>query len=147
MIIRTHTRDVVALPLSSISSARAVKDGWIVTDVQGREHTVDDIAWDIALEGTPTATVPALPGTYLINPRDDDGSMEKVWKTNVLGWMVCADTVTRPVVIDQEALLATPWSILHPDGRVERSDGRSWDTLDEWLEEIGPVLARAEAEG
>jgi len=136
MLIETMTRKQVILPLANITCAKAVEGGFIVTDAQGNDHEVDKISWEIAVEGTPTATVAAAPGTYLINPGDGEEDSPKVWKSNVLGWMVCADTAVRPMVLDPEALLSSPWQVLHPDGRVERSDGRGWNSLDDWLDEV-----------
>jgi hypothetical protein len=143
MLITTMTRKQVVIPLANITCAKAVEGGYIVTDAQGEDHNVDKIAWEIAVEGTPVATTPALQGTYLINPGDGEADSPKVWKSNVLGWMVCADTAVRPMVLDPEALLSNPWQVLHPDGRVERSDGRSWDSLDEWLDEVRRLDAAA----
>jgi hypothetical protein len=144
MLIVTHSRAPIALPLSRITSARAIEDGdWLVTDAQGEEHRVDKIAWDIAVEGTPSAMVPALPGTYIVNPREEDDSGEKVWKNNVVGWMVCADTETRPVVISPDILIGDKWHVLHPDGRVECSNGDSWESVDQWVAASTPELITA----
>ena len=143
MIITTMTSKPVALPLATIASAQKVEDGWVVTDSQGEEHEVSNAAWDMAVEGTPVATIPALAGTYLIGLGEDDNDKPAVWKKNVLGWMVCADTQTRPVVLDPEALLSSSWQVLHPDGRVERSDGQAWGTLEEWKAEVTSVQQSA----
>jgi hypothetical protein len=139
------TRNPVALPLATITSARAVEGGWIVTDAQGEEHNVSKVAWDIAVEGTPSAMLPAQPGTYLLNPNPDHPEDQpRFWKTNVLGWMVCADTEIRPVTLDPEGLLSPPWQVLHPDGRVERSDASNWERVEEWLEEVARVRERVQ---
>jgi hypothetical protein len=132
MLITTMTRNPVVLPLATIT--RAVSNpsgGWNVTDAQGEEHFVDNVAWEVAVEGTPASMMPAAPGTYLLNPGVDEGK-PIAWRTNVLGWMVCADTEVRPVVLDMSAL-EKKWDVLHPDGRVERSDGTSWDSLEDWM--------------
>jgi hypothetical protein len=135
MLIVSHSRRSVAVPLSTMTKAEAVDDGWIVTDAQGEEHRFDKISWDIAVETAPTATLSALPGTYLINPCEEEDGRVTVWKQNVLGWAICFDGETRPVTLNPEASLSGPWQILHPDGRVERSDGSTWESLNLWLDE------------
>jgi len=145
MLIVTQSRTSIALPLNTISSARSVEGGWIVTDARGDEHQVDNVSWDLAVEGTPSAMMPALPGTYLVEPGTDEGGNRKVWKTNVLGWMVCADNETRPVVFDHDGLPSLPWQVLHPDGRVERTDGQSWETVMLWIDEVAPIETTAVA--
>jgi hypothetical protein len=133
MLITTMTRDQIALPIATITRAQAIEGGWLVTDAQGEEHRVDNVEWNIAVEGTPSAMIPALPGTYVINRGTDDDGKPKAWKTNVLGWMIAADTEVRPVTTDPNLSGEKNWDVLHPDGRVERNDGSSWDSLDDWL--------------
>ena len=145
MLILTNTRSRLALPLNTITKARAaVEGGWTVTDAQGKDHAVDDISWEMAVEGTPTAMIPALPGTYLVTASEGEDGAPPYWRDNVLGWMICADTEVRPVVISGEALLTKPWRVMHPDGRVESSNGESWDTTDAWLESEKPERVAAE---
>lgn len=139
LLIRGQTGASGVVPFATMASAQALDGGWRVIDSQGEEHHFSNIDWDIAIETTPAATLPAQPGTYLINPGDGEGP--KFWKSNVLGWMICADSGVRPVCIDPEALLS-PWQVLHPDGRVERADGSSWESVDEWLAELALVAAR-----
>jgi hypothetical protein len=127
-----------------MANAQALDDGdRIVTDCNGQVHRVSKIDWEIAIEGTPVSSFPAQPGTYLINPADEAEDGRKYWRENVVGWMICADTILRPVVLGPESLLTPPWQVLHPDGRVERSDGSTWETVDEWLEEVRLISERA----
>lgn len=142
MLIDTMTRQPTILPLATITKAEAVDDGWVVTDAQGEDHRVDSTAWNLAVQGTPSALIPALPGTYLINA-NTDGDEPRVWKNNVLGWMVCADTEVRPMLLDMSMLNKT-WDVLHPDGRVERSSGDCWETLDQYLLSEGSAQQAAE---
>lgn len=145
MLIMSHSRKPIAVPLQNIAYAKALEGGdWLITDCNGEEHRVSKIDWEIALEGTPTSSFPAQPGTYLVNPADEAEDGRKFWRENVVGWMICADTAIRPVVLGPESLLSLPWQVLHPDGRVERSDGSTWETTDEWLEEIRRVNERAD---
>lgn len=132
MLISTYGRGSVALPLNTITRAESAEGGWIVIDAQGEQHRVSSIDWEIAVEGTPTATLPAQPGTYLIGLCHEEDNTHSVFRTNVLGWMVCADTAIRPVMLDPEALIGGDWQILHPDGRVEQPNGTSWDNLEDW---------------
>jgi hypothetical protein len=134
MLITTMNRHTLVLPLATITRARAIEGGdWMVTDAQGEEHRVDKISWEIAVEGTPASMIPALAGTYILHPGTDDQGNPKVWKTNVLGWMVTADTEVRPLLADPTSIQGNMWDVLHPDGRVERNDGTSWDSLDDWI--------------
>ena len=140
MLIISNSRKSIAVPLQNISSAKALENGdWLVADCNGEEHRFSKIDWEIAVEGTPVSSFPAQPGTYLINPADSAEDGRKYWRENVIGWMICADTVLRPVVLSSESLFVQPWQILHPDGRVERSDGSTWETVEEWLEEVRAV--------
>jgi hypothetical protein len=132
MFITTMDNKQIALPLATITKAEATERGWIVTDGHGEEHQVDNVSWNVAVKYSPAAMMPALPGTYLISPADDESGNRKVWKNNIIGWMIGADTEIRPVVLDM-SMVDDKWTVLHPDGRVELQNGESWDTLDEWL--------------
>ena len=133
MLITTMEGKTLSLPLGTITRARALDGGdWIVTDAQGEDHRVDNAAWKTAVEGTPAAVVPALPGTYLISSSEDTNAEPKVWRNNVIGWMISADTEVRPIVVDMSMIIGG-WTVLHADGRVERHTGESWDRLDLWL--------------
>lgn len=144
MLIQTMTRHPIAIPLATITRAEAMEGGdWRVIDGQGDEHRVSKIAWEMAVEGTPTAMLPALPGTYLISPLEEEDGSTTPYKTNVLGWMVCADTEVRPVCLDPHVVGDAKWDVLHPDGRVERNDGTSWPSLTEWLASEGKGKAAA----
>jgi hypothetical protein len=74
----------------------------------------------------------ALPGTYLVHAYFDDNQVDLV-RCNVLGWQIAADRTVTPIVVDPRAADELPWTVIHPDGRVERSDGRCWDSEDAWL--------------
>lgn len=76
----------------------------------------------------------ALPGTYLVNVYFDDNQVEVV-RANLIGWQVSADRHLTPLLIDSRALDMEPWHVLHPDGRVEGSDGGSWPDLASWIDE------------
>lgn len=142
MLINTMTRQPMILPLATITKAEAVDGGWIVTDSQGEDHHVSNVAWKLAVEGTPAAMMPALPGTYLVSPGEDEAGKPTAWKDNVLGWMIGADTEIRPVVVDM-SIIDNRWTVLHPDGRVEQSTGDSWDTVDAWLAAVTDVTRAA----
>ena len=71
-------------------------------------------------------------GTYLVHAYFDDNQVDLV-KSNVLGWQIAADRTVTPLVIDPRAVEDDGWFVIHPDGRVECSDGRSWDSEDAWL--------------
>ena len=78
--------------------------------------------------------LPAQPGTYLLHAYFDDNHIDLV-KSNVLGWQVCSERSLTPLAIDPRAAEADAWCVAHPDGRVECSDGRCWDSLDLWVGE------------
>lgn len=78
--------------------------------------------------------LPALPGTYLVTAYFDDGQVELV-KCNVIGWSVSTERTVVPLVMDPRVADEEPWHVIHPDGRVECSDGRGWDNLDAWIME------------
>jgi hypothetical protein len=143
MLITTMDRQPVSLPLATITKAESVDGGWIVTDAQGEEHRVDNTSWNVAIKYAPAAMTPALPGTYLVSPGEDESGKAKVWKNNVLSWMIAADTELRPVVVDM-SMIDDKWTVLHPDGRVECSDGESWESVDLWLDQVAPAREAAE---
>ncbi len=76
----------------------------------------------------------AAPGTYLVHAYFDDNQVELV-RSNVLGWQVGSERVLTPLVVDPRAASDREWYVIHPDGRVECSDGRSWDDVDSWVDE------------
>lgn len=78
--------------------------------------------------------VPAEAGTYLLHAYFDDNQVDLV-KANVLGWQVSSERTLTPLVIDPRAADAEPWFVAHPDGRVEASDGRCWDNIEQWVGE------------
>lgn len=78
--------------------------------------------------------LPALPGTYLVHAYFDDGQVELV-KCNVIGWSVSTERTVVPLVMDPRVADEEPWHVIHPDGRVECSDGRGWANLDSWIME------------
>lgn len=73
-------------------------------------------------------------GTYLVHAYFDDNQVDLV-KCNVLGWQISADRKVTPIVVDPRAADDDNWYVIHPDGRVECADGRSWDNEDTWLYE------------
>jgi hypothetical protein len=135
MLITTMDGQSIALPLATITRAEELEGGdWLVTDSQGEQHRVDKVSWQCAVEFTPAVMMSALSGTYLVSIGEDERGNSKVWKSNVLGWMICADTEIRPVVVDMSMTVGKGnWHILHPDGRVECKNGESWETVDQWV--------------
>ena len=85
---------------------------------------------------TPKVTWPALPGTYLVSA-NIDGEEPHFWRSNVLGWAICMDGLVRPIIIDPNGLMET-WTVLHPDGRVEKSNGDEFEDTAAWLEVAVP---------
>lgn len=79
-----------------------------------------------------TGLFDAAPGTYLVSAYFDDNEADLIY-CNVLGWQVNQDRTLTPMVLDPRAADEKPWYVLHPDGRVESSDGRSWPGKDAWL--------------
>lgn len=137
MLVQTNTGQTgQAVPLSTMASAEQLPDGrWQITTRAGDQRIFSDIDWKIAL-GTPNVTLPALPGTYVVNPNEDDDA-PPFWKSNVIGWGICMDGVVRPIVVDPDGLL-DGWTILHPDGRVETSQGDSFEDVATWLSVASP---------
>lgn len=78
------------------------------------------------------AMLDAAPGTYLVSAYFDDNQVELV-HCNVLGWQVGKDRRLTPMTLDLRAADEDPWFVIHPDGRVESSDGRGWDSKEAWL--------------
>lgn len=78
--------------------------------------------------------VPAEPGTYMLHAYFDGDQIDVV-KSNVIGWQVINGRSLTPLVIDPRAAEVEPWYVTHPDGRVECSDGRCWDGLEQWLDD------------
>lgn len=76
--------------------------------------------------------LPALPGTYLVNLYFENDEADLV-RANVIGWQVDAERNLTPLVIDTRAAADGQWFVIHPDGRVECSDGRCWNDADTWI--------------
>lgn len=83
--------------------------------------------------------VPATPGTYLVQVYFDDDQVDIV-RSSVIGWQVSSERVITPLVIDPRAAEEDPWYVIHPDGRVECSDGRCWRDSDTWVTEERRLL-------
>lgn len=81
-----------------------------------------------------TGMLPALPGTYLVTAYFDDNQVDLV-KCNVLGWSVSTERTLTPLVVDPRAADDDQWHVIHPDGRVECTDGRCWSDVDVWVKE------------
>lgn len=76
----------------------------------------------------------AQAGTYLVAAYFDDNQVDLIY-VNVLGWQVGKDRRLTPITLDPRAADEDPWFVLHPDGRVESSDARSWSDKDAWIED------------
>ncbi|WP_340587958.1 hypothetical protein [Erythrobacter alti] len=76
----------------------------------------------------------AAPGTYVVSAYFDDNQVDLVY-CNVLGWQVGKDRRLTPMCLDHRAAQDDTWFVIHPDGRVESNDGRSWSTKDAWVTE------------
>lgn len=79
--------------------------------------------------------IEAQPGTYLVQAYFDAAQIEVV-RANVLGWQIGSDRSLTPLLIDPRAADAEPWCILHPDGRVESSNGAVWNDEAAWIDEM-----------
>ena len=73
-------------------------------------------------------------GTYLVHAYFDDNQVELV-RSNVIGWQIGQERKLTPLVIDPDAAADELWFVVHPDNRVECSDGRCWADLDCWIAE------------
>lgn len=137
MLLQTYTGQIAqAVPFSTMRWAEQLPDGrWQVTTRDGERRTFSNIDWKIAV-GNPSVTLPALPGTYVVEP-NEDGHEPPFWKSNVIGWGICLDGVVRPIILDPNGLTES-WTILHPDGRVETSIGDSYENDGAWLSAAGP---------
>ncbi|KAK0330267.1 hypothetical protein LTR94_033497, partial [Friedmanniomyces endolithicus] len=91
----------------------------------GDTHVFSKVDWELWLETTPTSSWPAQPGTYVIY-LEREANDRQFWKIAVVGWMINLEGNVRPVVTDPDGV-SKEWHVLHPDGRVEASDGGSWD--------------------
>lgn len=76
----------------------------------------------------------AAPGTFLLHAYFDDNQVELV-RSAVLGWQIGADRKITPLVLDPRAADDEPYTVNYPDGRVETSDGRTWDDLGSFIDE------------
>lgn len=76
----------------------------------------------------------SAPGTYLVSAYFDDNQVDLIY-CNVLGWEVGKDRRLTPITLDPRAADDDPWYVIHPDGRVESSDGRSWGSKDAWVDD------------
>lgn len=135
MLIHKHTPNgETIIPLKSVSRARGIKGGWVVTDSTGEETTVSDSDWSLALKMVPLQTIPAVQGTYVLYPIHGEHGII-LGRTTVIGWGIYADGETRPIAIDWQAVEDNHWAVQLPDGRVESNHGHQWDTADAWLAE------------
>lgn len=78
--------------------------------------------------------IPAEPGTYLAHLYFDDNDVDLV-RANVVGWQISSNRVLTPLVVDPGAVAEGDFTVIHPDGRVESSDGQVWDSIDSWIGE------------
>lgn len=78
------------------------------------------------------AFLPASPQTYLAELFLDGNEVEII-RASVVGWQIAADRSLAPLTLDQTALTDGEFHIIHPGGRVECSDGRSWVDIDDWV--------------
>lgn len=79
--------------------------------------------------------LPALPGTYLLHAYFE-GNVAEVVKSAVIGWQISVERTLTPLVMDPRAANEDDLHVLHPDGRVESTDGSAWPDLDTWLEAL-----------
>jgi hypothetical protein len=131
MFVRSGRSAQVAL--SAIVSMRSIDGGWLVTDRLGSQHNVSDFDWKLATELAPTATLPALPGTYALQRVEEANGQVTLDRMTVLGWTLDGEGIARPVIYDVEASISPdPLPIEMPDGHVEAGASR-WKSADDWL--------------
>ncbi len=78
--------------------------------------------------------IPAERGTYLVHAYFDDNQVDLV-RTTIVGWQISQERELTPLTIDPRAAAEDPWFVVHPDERVECSDGRCWADVDTWIAE------------
>jgi len=78
--------------------------------------------------------IAAPPGTYLVYAYFDSNQVEIV-RANVVGWQIGGDRSITPLLIDPRAADIDVWSVIHPDGRVESSNGGVWANEASWIDE------------
>lgn len=134
MLLMSQTGGEIVVPFATMRRAEQTINGdWMVLDANGDVHQFSAGDWEIAMQETPRATLPAHPGTYLLH-RNADGEEPPYYRSAVLGWVVGLDSVTRPVTVDVELQTMRKWVVRHPDGFIEGSTGDSWETTEHWLE-------------
>ena len=79
--------------------------------------------------------LPALPGTYLLHAYFEGDGAEVV-KSTVIGWQISIERTLTPLVMDPRAASMDDLYVMHPDGRVESTDGNAWADVDAWLEAL-----------
>lgn len=77
--------------------------------------------------------LPAVPGTFLVNAYFDGDGAEVV-KSTVIGWQISIERTLTPLVMDPRAAGLDDLYVMHPDGRVECTDGSCWPDVDGWLD-------------
>lgn len=135
MIIGMHTGGDL-IPLSAVVSLRHRKGGFHVKTVDGDTYDVSDEDWKISVETSPASTLPALPGTFLIERCDEGDGTHSIIRHTVIGWSITYEGAPLPIVLDHQAVIDSNWQVQQPDGRVERSDGQQWESAEKWLEEV-----------
>lgn len=78
------------------------------------------------------AFVQSAPQTYLAELFLDGNEVEII-RSNIIGWQVAGDRSLSPLTLDPSALGDGEFHTIHPDGRVECSNGRAWDDCDAWV--------------
>ncbi|MGY2732824.1 hypothetical protein [Sphingomonas sp. UYP23] len=121
------------IALQHVVTARHIGGGYLITDSQGETHSVSDNEWDFTLETTLVSMMPAQPGTHFLERISEEDGSEIVGRQTVIGWGVYADGVTRPIVLDAEALHSKTWAIEMPNGRVESNSTSQWRDAEAWL--------------
>ena len=77
----------------------------------------------------------ALPGTYLVHAYFDSNQVDIV-RANVVGWQIGGDRSVTPLLIDARAADMDVWCVMHPDGRIESSNGGVWADEATWIDEL-----------
>lgn len=83
--------------------------------------------------------LPAAPGTYLVNAYFD-GNEAEVVKSNIVGWQIGTERSLTPLVMDPRAANFDDLYVMHPDGRVESTDGSTWPDVDAWVDALQRAL-------
>ena len=129
--------DVIKLPRDGKHNCvMMTRSGQTYSVKEAADELVRDIKFDFV------GAIPAEPGYFVVEAiaGDKDGDAWKPWFIPVVGWSPLQNADDFDYVYEFSPILAGErrylgqWALAWPDGKFTNSSGRSFKTVDEWLD-------------